>query len=335
MSVPVNLHTHLEGRVRPSTAAELASAAGVPEPTDGWEAALSLDGPADLTTYLDKVAASYPFFGTPELLARIACEAVEDAAADGCAYLELRFGPATHVRDGWSVDDVVRAACEGVRLGVARSGMPAGIVVAALRKRSAESNLAVARAAARFAGDGVVGFDLAGDESVVPQIAPFVDCYAVARAAGLGLTCHAAEAAPGFRAREAVELLGVTRIGHGAHLAADPELLRWAAGSGVTVEVCPTSNWFTGAIGSVRAHPAPVFAAAGVGLVLGDDNPVQTRSPLSAEREVLTTALGFAPDDLAALDARSVEVGFMPDSTRAALRARAAEMHSNEGPEPS
>lgn len=318
----INLHTHLEGRVRPATALELASAAGLPEPVGGWEAALQLDGPADLTTYLDKVAASYPFFGTVEALSRIACEAVEDAAADGGDYLELRFGPATHVRPDHSVDDVVRAVCDGVREGTRRSGMPAGVVVAALRMRDEESNLSVARAAARFAGSGVVGFDLAGDESRRPEIQPFVGAFEVARAAGLGLTCHAAEAAPGVRAREAVQLLGVTRIGHGAHIATDPELLRWAADSGVTVEICPTSNWYTGAIGAVTDHPAPVFRASGVGVVLGDDNPVQTRSPLSAERSVLIDRLGFGPDDLSALDQLGVTVGFMEDDVRRSLAAR-------------
>src|SRR5690349_19649431 len=77
----INLHTHLEGRVRPGTAAELAAAAGVPEPSGGWEQALQLTGPADLTVFLAKVAATYPFFGSAEGLGRIVSEAVQDAAA--------------------------------------------------------------------------------------------------------------------------------------------------------------------------------------------------------------------------------------------------------------
>jgi adenosine deaminase len=313
----INLHSHLEGRVRPATAAELAPAAGLPEPEGGWEAALRLSGPADLTAYLGKVDASYPFFARPDWLARIACEAVEDAAADGGDYLELRFGPATHVRPGHDLADCVRAVCDGVREGTRRTGMPAGVVVAALRMRPEESNLAVARTAAAFAGDGVVGFDLAGDEKRRPELEPFAAAFAIARAAGLGLTCHAAEAAPGVRAREAFERFGVTRIGHGAHIADDPEILRWAADSGVVVEICPTSNWYTGAIPAVPAHPAPRFRQAGVRLVLGDDNPVQTGSPLSAERAVLATELGFTATDLAALDRTSQEAMFGDLPTRA------------------
>ena len=68
-----NLHSHLEGRVRPATAAELAVELGLPGAD--WERALELDAPADLTVYLAKVAASYPFFAEPAALARITREA--------------------------------------------------------------------------------------------------------------------------------------------------------------------------------------------------------------------------------------------------------------------
>ena len=324
----INLHTHLEGRVRPSTAAELAALTGIPEPDGGWEDAIRLAGPADLTVYLSKVAASYPFFDRAESLARITREAVEDAAADGQDYLELRFGPATHVRDGFTLDDVLTAACTGLREGTAATGLPAGIVVAALRRRPPEVNEAVARAAARHAGDGVVGFDLAGDELLSPELVPHADAFAIARAAGLGLTCHAAEAAPAFRAREAVELFGVSRIGHGAHIADDPAALTWAAENGVVIEVCPTSNWYTGAIEQIADHPAPVFRAAGIGVVLGDDNPLQTGSPLSAEREILAADLGFTGADLLELDRASVRAAFLDDSVRASLLARVGQATS-------
>src|SRR5690349_10728090 len=60
----INLHTHLEGRVRPETAADLAAASGLPEPAGGWEQALKLAGPADLSVFLAKVNATYPFFGS-------------------------------------------------------------------------------------------------------------------------------------------------------------------------------------------------------------------------------------------------------------------------------
>ena len=312
----LNLHSHLEGRLRPSTAAELALEAGVAPPPAGWEQALQLDGPANLTVYLAKVAATYPFFRSPRHIARITCEAVEDAAADGADYLELRFGPATHVHMGFDMNSVMAAVCDGLAEGARRSGIHAGVVIAALRHHDEETNMQVARAATRFAGRGVVGFDLAGDESRFNDLRLYERPFAVARAAGLGLTCHAAEAAPGQAAREAVERFGVSRIGHGAHLAEDADALRWVRDHGVVVECCPTSNWYTGAIASRAEHPARYFREQNLQIVLGDDNPVQTKSLLSKERRVLVDELGFSEHDLDELDRVSVQAAFVEEGIR-------------------
>jgi adenosine deaminase len=318
----IDLHSHLEGRVRPETAAELSRELGVPEPAGGWEQAIRLEGPADLTVYLTKVASTYPLFRSLAAVERIAREAVQDAAAAGLDYLELRFGPATHTDADRGIADVISAVATGMRAGTRDTGMPSGAVVAALRHHPPEVNEAVARAAAAAAGDVVVGFDLAGDELLFPELEPHAAAFAIARAGGLGITCHAAEAAPASAARDAVELLGATRIGHGAHVADDPDVLRWCAEAGVVIEVCPTSNWYTGAIPEISAHPAPVFRDAGVRVVIGDDNPMQTGSALADERRVLAGQLGWTDAALAALDRDSVDAAFLHPAQREALLAR-------------
>lgn len=318
----INLHSHLEGRVRPETAGELARFAGLPDPAVGWQRAIALDAPGTLTDYLKRVAATYPFFRSPANVRRIAREAVIDAASSGHDHLELRFGPATHADDERGLDDIVRAACEGLREASELTGISSGIVVAALRHHDAETNEQVARSAARAAGEGVVGFDLAGDELLYPALEPHASAFAIARAAGLGITCHAAEAGPASAAREAAELLGATRIGHGAHIVDDPEVLSWCADHGVVVEICPTSNVYTGAISSLDEHPQGAFRAAGVALVLGDDNPLQTGTDLAHERRLLQTAFGWTDDDLRALDRTSVEAAFIDAGARERLRSR-------------
>ena len=179
--------------------------------------------------FLAHVAAAYPVLGSAEAMRRVAREAVEDAAADGCDFLEMRFGPSTHARPGFDIAEVIAAACAGLDEGRRATGLPVGLVVCLLRHLDDETNLAVARAAAAAAGKGVVGLDVAGDELLFPSLDPYREPYAIAAAAGLGLTAHAAEAGPASAAVEAVERLGVTRIGHGSHIADDPAVLAWAA----------------------------------------------------------------------------------------------------------
>lgn len=317
----LNLHSHLEGSVRPSTAAELADELGVPEPPMGWAAALEMRAPGTLTTFLAHVAHAYPLFASPDALRRIAAEAVEDAAADGTRYLELRFGPATHARGGMTVEEVVSAVSDGVVAATRAVAIDAGVVVCALRHHDAATNVAVARAAARFAGRGVVGFDVAGDELMLPDLSAMREPFAIARGAGLGLTAHAAEAGPASSVREAATQLGVRRIGHGSRAAEDPQLLAWAAGEGICFEVCPTSNVLTGAASSYEAHPVRAFVAAGCEVVVGDDDPTTTGSRLGRELELLESVVGLSAPQVERIRHTSVERAFCEPSIREALRA--------------
>jgi adenosine deaminase len=312
----------LEGWVRPATAAELARDAGVPAPDGGWDRALRMTEPADLTVYLGHVAAGYPVLGSAKGLSRVARESVEDAAADGCDYLEMRFGPSTHRRPGFDLAAVIAAACEGLADGSAATGLPSGLVVCLLRHDDDETNLAVARAAAAAAGSGVVGLDVAGDELIHPSVAPYSAPYQVAAAAGLGLTAHAAEAGPAGSVIDAVEGLGVSRIGHGSRAADDPTILAWAADHGVAFEVCPTSNVLTGAAPSVREHPLHRFLAAGCRVVLGDDDPVTTGSTLGDEERSLIDDGGLTVDQVRTIQQTAVDVAFVDEATRRSLRDR-------------
>jgi adenosine deaminase len=261
---------------------------------------------------------------TPEAMRRVAREAVEDSAADGCDYLEIRFGPASHARPGFDIPAVIDAACAGLAEGSRVSGLPAGLVVCALRHHAEATNLAVARAAAGAAGRGVVGFDVAGDELLYPSLESYRESFAIARAAGLGLTAHAAEAGPASAAVDAVEMLGVSRIGHGSHIADDPATLAWAASEGVAIEVCLTSNVMTGAARSIAQHPLQEFLAAGCRVVIGDDNPVNIGTTLAAEEERLHTQAGLTAEQVRAIQRTAVEVAFTDESTRAQLRRRFA-----------
>ena len=176
--------------------------AGVPDPPGGWDAALRMDGPADLTVFLAHVAAAYPVLGRPRpcggSLARPSrmprrTAATTSRSASGHPPID---GPGSIARRH-------RRHVRGLDDGRQATGLPGGLVVCLLRHDEDETNLAVARAAAAAAGPGVVGLDVAGDELRFPSNAPYRAPFAIAAAAGLGLTAHAAEAGPASAAREA------------------------------------------------------------------------------------------------------------------------------------
>ncbi len=279
-----------------------------------------MSAPADLSVFLRHVAFAYPILGTAQALSRVTREAVEDAASDGSRFLELRAGPSTHVRPDLPLEAVVEALCAGLQEGVATTGMPAALVLAMLREFDEDASVCVSEVAVRYRDMGVAAVDLAGDELRFPDLSRYAGAFRVAEEGGLGATAHAGEAGPAAAIGEAHRLLGVNRIGHGTRVGGDPEMLAWAADTGLCFEVCPTSNVLTGSAESLEAHPLKRMLQAGCRVVLGDDDPVVTGSPLSREQEIVTHCMGLSPTEVQSMSSTAVEVAFCDEVTRATLR---------------
>ena len=66
---------------------------------------------------------------------------------------------------------------------------------------------------------------------------------------------HAGEWTSAEAVREAIEDLGVQRVGHGVRVVDDPRVAALARERGVVFEVCITSNLQSGVIEQVADHP--------------------------------------------------------------------------------
>jgi len=206
-------------------------------------------------TYFD---AAIAVLQTAAALERAALELGIDSAAENIDYLEVRWAPRLHLRNGLTVSEVIGA----VLAGLAAAPLRAVAIVCAMRQHSVEDNIALAREAGKFAGRGVVGFDLAGDE-VRYAAAPQRPAFDAARAAGLRLTCHAGEAGEPSHVEDALDL-GVERIAHGVMGARDPRIVERVRSEGVVLDLCPTANWKCKAVQTLAEHPLPALVRAGV-----------------------------------------------------------------------
>jgi adenosine deaminase len=240
---------------------------------------------------------------TAAALERTALELVIDSAAENIDYLEVRWAPRLHVRSGLSVSDVIAA----VLAGLAAGPIEAVAIVCAMRQHPPEENVALARAAGRFAGGGVVGFDLAGDEVRYPA-APQRQAFEAARAAGLRLTCHAGEAGKPANVEEALNL-GVERIAHGVIGAREPRIVERIRSEGVVLDLCPTANWKCKAVPTLAEHPLPRLVRAGVRCTISTDSRTVADTTLSREFE-LASAMGLSDDELERCNATAYEAKF-------------------------
>ena len=80
-----------------------------------------------------------------------------------------------------------------------------GLALAAMLHRGPEAAVALARFAARHAGQGVYAFGLTGDE-VAYASEPFAEAFSIARDAGLAAAPHAGELSGPPSVRAAVDL---------------------------------------------------------------------------------------------------------------------------------
>jgi len=312
----VLLHEHLDGGLRPQTLLELCSARGLRPPADdatalaAWVQANANSG--SLGRYLAGFALTVEAMASLPAFERVAFEAAEDARDDGCVLAEFRIAPLLLEAFGLRGEAVVEALLAGLR----RSALPCGLIVCAMRHEPPEHTLRAAKLAALYAGQGVIGFDLAGAESGHPPT-PHARAFAAARDAGLGLTCHAGEADVGARVLEAAAL-GATRIGHGIHIVDDAHDMQRARESGLHFEVCPSSNVHTGAAASLAAHPLRRMLNAGLSVSVSTDNRLMSGVSLSGELQVMHQALGLSLAQIRQMQREAASATFMPEQARAA-----------------
>jgi adenosine deaminase len=317
----VLLHEHLDGGLRPQTLLELCQARRLAVPaTDAAGLAAWVQANADsgsLERYLTCFGLTVAAMASAQACERVAFEAAEDALADGCVLAEFRIAPLLLEPFGLAGD----AAVEALLLGLQRSALTSGLIVCAMRTDPPEHTERSARLAARFAGQGVVGFDLAGAERGFPP-GPHARAFAIARDAGLGLTCHAGEADDGARVLEAAAL-GAKRIGHGVTImrgeaAVAAQRVAEARRLGLHFEVCPTSNVHTGTAPSLAAHPIGAMLRAGLSVSCSTDNRLMSGVTLSGELEAVHVQNGLTLSEIVQMNRAGAKASFLPEAARSA-----------------
>jgi adenosine deaminase len=265
------LHVHLEGTIRRDTAVALSAQNGLPEPPP-YEY-------SDLTGFLAVYRQVSRCVVTSQDFERVIFEHGEAMAAQQIVYAEISFNPSLHAVDGW-IDGVVRG-----RALVARElGIEISWLVELVRGGPAEANERALDLA--LATEGVVGVGLVGDESI--SAAPLAGLVQRARAAGLGFMPHAGQVGGPEVVREAVEVLGASRVAHGVGAQPDADLLRLLVDRGVCLCVCPSSNARIGLKPNYRK-----FADLGIPLVVNTDDPAMVPTTLQRELTLAETVHGL------------------------------------------
>lgn len=344
----VALHDHLDGGLRPQTIVELADAIDFELPASDaaslgdWFAAQTAAG-SSLVEYLKTFDVTTGVMQTREGLTRVAQDFVEDLAADGVVYGEIRWAPEQHLSRGLSLDETVEAVQAGLDAGVdavrsAGGWIRVGQLVSAMRHT--DRSLEIAELAVRHRDRGVVGFDIAGPEAGFPpsRLKPAFDYLAEQF---FPATVHAGEADGIDSIRSAMVDGRALRLGHGVRLAEDITVVgstaeatevelgviaQWVRDHEIALETSPSSNLQTGAVAQwgedLVDHPFDLLYQLGFRVTVNTDNRLMSSTTITRELGLLSDAFGYGLDDLHTFQLNAAWAAFLPLEDREELVER-------------
>lgn len=232
----------------------------------------------------------------PSVVYRVATEVIEDFAADGVVYLELRTvgnkqtpREAEHMTKLEYLTSVLQAISEAPKSIIVRLIVS---VNRALGLEAAQQSLALA-----LASPLIVGLDFSGN----PSISSFQDYLSVfqsARQMGLKTTIHAAEI-PNEAEFRAILEFRPDRLGHCCCLSAQSEAELMAAR--IPLEVCLSSNMGTLELNSLVDHHFMRFYEAKYPIAICTDDTAVFQTTLTQEYALLAHHFDFPLHTLQAI----------------------------------
>jgi len=309
------LHNHLDGSLRLDTILELAKKQTIKLPTFNREELKNLlvndENCQSLKEYFIPFDISLSVLQTEEALEQSTFELLEDVFKENVKYLEIRFSPLLHKKNGLSLDAVVEAVLRGKKQAENTLGIKSGIIICGLRHISPSENLELAQLAVKYKNKGVIAFDLAGEERGRPAL-DHIKAFDYAFQNNLARTVHAGEADGAHSIYDAIHGLKAERIGHGTHLFQDTDLLHYIRDKQIPLEVCLSSNLQTKAVTSLESHPIQDYFKQNVMLTLNTDSYLISGTTLTKEFELAAKYYQFNKKEIAELSLNSFQAAFLP-----------------------
>ena len=321
----VDLHYHLDGALRPQTIIELAADAGVELPTTNpLELAEWFHRGADrknLALYLEGFGMTVSVMQTAAALERVARESIEDLSADNVVYAEVRFAPVQHIERGLNLEAVVESVLRGLEAGREATGVRFGLILCAMRHQDVQISLDVAELAVAFSTQGVVGFDIAGDENGHPP-KKHLEAFNFIRSRNFNITIHAGEAFGIESIWQALQICGTHRIGHATRLIEDMvvhgtriermgTLSHFIRDKRIPLEMCLSSNIQTGAAPSLDEHPFEIYFRNNFRAFLCTDNTLMSNTTMSKEIELAVKHFNLTLHDIEKISINAMKSAFL------------------------
>ena len=302
----VELHLHLDGSVRESTASEIL---GVDVSNK-----MQVNNCKSLSDYLSKFEIPLIVMQSKENLERISYELAVDLKKDNVIYAEIRFCPILHTKNGLSLEEVIDSVLKGLK----KVEIKTNLILCMMRNFEEDENKKIIYLAKKYLNKGVVGIDLAGDESKY-KTQNYEHLFDLVKQNNIPFTIHAGEADDYNSVLSAIKF-GAKRIGHGVKSVDSVETIQKIINENVTLEVCPTSNVDTCIVNVYKNHPIKKLYDLGVKITVNTDNNTVSNIDLTGEYEKLLLTFNFTEKDFLNFNMNAIDSAFLTNEEKEELK---------------
>jgi adenosine deaminase len=308
------LHLHLEGSIQPATVVALTRSHGVVFTEAEVRQKYAYQ---NFNEFLEVFKWVTSFLREPRDYALIARDLGEHLLTQGVVYAEITLSIGIMILRKQVPEANFEAMLEAAAP-FEKRGLKINFIFDAVRQFGVDAAMQVVLAAQRANSKSIVAFGIGGDELAIAT-KDFRAVYDKAAEIGLRRLMHAGEIGGPEKIREAIELLGAERIGHGIAAIHDPALMDFLAARRIPLEICPQSNIRTGALAGqlgrkdarIEHHPLPKLFRHGIPVVLSTDDPAMFHTTLLDEYEN-ARCMGLTEPELARLTQMSFDHAFVP-----------------------
>jgi adenosine deaminase len=314
----VEQHVHIVGSTRPETLLWLAEEGGLDAPFKTPRDAQRFFQYKRFSHFIDVLSAVVDCITKESQFERITYEMLESDAQCNVQYVEASFSAPDHVLRGLDYGKMLDAINRGIKRARRDFGIECNVRVDLVRNYGPEKGMETLDWI-ESKSDNIISIDLGGSEERFPA-KPYKLVYQRARNMGLHLVAHAGEAAGAESIWQAVNELGVERIGHGVTAIEESKLLEHIKKKGVAIEMCPTSNVRTHVVRTLKSHPIKVFHDFGLTVTVNTDDPSMFGTDMNREYLELHRQLGFSVSELFKLSLNAVNSSFLSEESKSKMR---------------
>ncbi len=302
----IELHLHLDGSIRISTASEILG-------IDIDTATNKMRGKnlKSLDEYLTRFDLPIKVMQDYDNLKRVAYELALDLIDDEVIYAEVRFAPIFHTTK-LSLEDVCKAVLDGFDM--VKDKIKINLILCMMRHLSFNENKKIIDLYLEHIDERIVGLDLAGSELLFPNN-KFNNLFEIINNENIPFTIHTGEINNIDNIRIALEN-DFRRIGHGINIIHDSELINEAISKDVLFEICPTSNIDTFNCKDYQSHPIRKLYDLGLNISINTDDRTVSNITLNEEYGLLKAYFNFTDSELKDININAMAHSFASDSTK-------------------